>query len=149
MQAPLDPDSTVSPQPERGRSSMALAEPEMPRRGLRPHHGASMSGMSLKTRITLIVALAASTISACVYGIQHHLIFAQFLDLERKEAVDDLRRCEDAVNREVQHLSVFCADWAAWDDMYKYFGDRNAEFFTANLTDSSMANARCDAEWLV
>ena len=110
---------------------------------------APMTRMSLRTRIVLIVALVAVAFSAGGYAFQRWLVYEQILEIERKAAIDDLRRCEDAVDREIEHLVVFCADWAAWDDMYDYFDDRNSEFFTANLTDSSMANVRCDAEWLV
>ena len=45
----------------------------------------------------------------------------------------DLERCLEALNREVKYLSLFCADWAAWDDTYEFVAEPNQKYIEANL----------------
>lgn len=105
--------------------------------------------MSLRTRIALVVAAVALVFSLAGYAFQRVYLCGQFLRIGRQEAVNDLRRCEDAVEGEVRHIAVWCGDWANWDDPCRYLTDGNPEFIATNVTGVAMTNTAIDAMWLV
>ncbi|MCE9638436.1 MAG: HAMP domain-containing protein [Planctomycetes bacterium] len=108
-----------------------------------------MIRMSLQTRIAAIVAFIAVAFAVAGYAINRRFFYEQFVVIERKAAVDDLRRCEDAVKREMHHLAVWCGDWAAWDAAYSFVEGANNAFAAENITEESMKNTRCNALWFV
>lgn len=67
------------------------------------------------------------------YAIQHLLILPSFIALEQDEAKKDIRRCLDALGREVHHLSRLASDWAVWDDTYRFAKERNPDYIDSNF----------------
>jgi sensor domain CHASE-containing protein/nitrogen-specific signal transduction histidine kinase len=67
------------------------------------------------------------------YAAQRFVIFPGFLDLECEEAQKDLKRCMQAIKREIHHLDSFCHDWSAWDDTYEFAESRSENFIKSNL----------------
>jgi signal transduction histidine kinase len=105
--------------------------------------------VGLRTRIALVVAAVAAAFSAAGYVFQHRFIYEQFVDIEHRAAVDDLSRCEDAVDGEMKHLATLCADLAAREDVCRRITDGDAAVGAARRTDGPTAGERCDAVWLV
>lgn len=67
------------------------------------------------------------------YGIQRFLVFPSYVRQERIEAEKDLKRCLEALRREIHHLDALTHDWAAWDDAYEFVGSLDADFIESNL----------------
>lgn len=108
-----------------------------------------MIRLSLQTRIAATVALIAIGFSIAGYAINRRTFYDEFVALERKEAIDDLRRCEDAVTREIEHLDNWCGDWGAWEEAYTFVGDGNETFANENITDEVLRNVKINAVWYV
>jgi signal transduction histidine kinase len=53
------------------------------------------------------------------------------------------------VARERDQLAMTAADWASWDDTYRFVQDGNPEFVTTNLSEESLANLGWHAVWFV
>jgi signal transduction histidine kinase len=102
----------------------------------------------LRTRIAVVVAAVAVAFSAAGYVFQHRFIYEQFVDIEHRAAVDDLSRCEDAVDGEMKRLATLCADLAEREDVRRRFTDGDA-VPAVRPTDLPTAGERCDAVWLV
>jgi len=68
------------------------------------------------------------------YGLQRFVILPSFVELEQKEADTQLQRVMDAIQREVEHLSLLATDWSTWDDTYQYVQDKNTDYLESNLT---------------
>ena len=89
--------------------------------------------MQLKKKIVLLLTLVLGVSVLASYFIQQKTLYRSFEELERDEAVKNWQRCRQTLQREMEHLSLLCFDWAAWDDTYHYVQDKNAEFYEINL----------------
>jgi sensor domain CHASE-containing protein len=98
--------------------------------------------MSLKTRISVILLAVVACYAVLDYAIQAWGVYPSFATLEREEAVKDMDRCVEALNREIHHLDKLCGDWAPWDDTYKFAQECNKEYIESNLTPTTFKNDR-------
>jgi signal transduction histidine kinase/sensor domain CHASE-containing protein/HPt (histidine-containing phosphotransfer) domain-containing protein/DNA-binding NarL/FixJ family response regulator len=92
----------------------------------------------LRYRILLVLSgLVAVQLVIC-FAIGRMVILPNFESLEREKALTNLSRCRDAIEAEAQHLSLFGADWAAWDDTYRFVIDGNREYIHSNLDTATL-----------
>jgi sensor domain CHASE-containing protein len=92
--------------------------------------------LRIGTKLLLALATLFAALSAADYAVQHFVVMNEFNRLEESEARDDLRRCREAILRELQHQSVLTRDWSAWDDPYRYVVDHNQAFAESNLQEA-------------
>ena len=98
--------------------------------------------MTVKKKIILTVFIVV------FLSLGFHLLIDHFYDLpslkrlEVSEGGKDLKRAALAVNRELEHLSLFCYDWAESDDSYRFIKDRNQEFIDSNLMENAFLHNR-------
>ena len=97
--------------------------------------------MSLRSQIILLLTVLSVLFVAASYGVQTLVVMSAFDRLEQQQALRNARRCIEAVNRDIDNLSNFVNDWAAWDDMWNYVKDHNRAFQEANLTDDTFSVA--------
>ena len=96
--------------------------------------------MSIKSKIVLILSAFIVCYAGLNYAIQHMVIEPSFVNLEKDEATKDIRRCVQAIQREIEHLTALAHDWAAWDDTYAFVDDRNEEYIKANLVEETFTD---------
>ena len=94
----------------------------------------------LKRRVFVVLSALVAVHLAATVIIGLLVIQPSFDRLDRTEALANLRRCVDGIDREVYHVSSFCADWATWDDTYKFVADKNKDYVRANLIPESLEN---------
>lgn len=75
------------------------------------------------------------------YGVQRFVVFPAFEKLELKGAEQNLVRCEEGIQRELEHLDQMLLDWSNWDDTYQFVQDRNAKYIEANLIWESLQHS--------
>ncbi len=97
--------------------------------------------MSLRSQINLLLTGLSVLFVAASYGVQTLVVMPAFKRLEQQQSLRNARRCIEAVNRDVDNLSNFVNDWAAWDDMWNYVKDHNRAFQETNLTDNTFSVA--------
>ncbi len=100
--------------------------------------------MSLRWKIILLVVAVFALDILVALTIERKVVYPSFLSLERQEATKGLSRCVEAIRRETDYLAVFCADWAAWDDTYRFVQDGNEEFRRNNLMQETFINSHID-----
>ena len=105
-------------------------------------------GVSLKTRIALILLIMVLIHTALDYGIQRLVLMPSFINLERKGACDDMHRCIRVIDSEVRHIETLCVDWAAWDDTYRFVVDKNEEYITSNLKPSTFVDDKINVLYI-
>lgn len=89
------------------------------------------------------MVLAAFVLSGGLdYGIQRLVIMPSYVALEREEAEKNAQRFVEAINRELQLLSPSVADWAYWDETYRFAVERNADYIETNLPESALSNLK-------
>lgn len=67
------------------------------------------------------------------FGIQRFIILPSFIALEREEAITDVKRSVNALQKDIDTIDGLCWDWAAWDETYAFIETRSAEYIEANL----------------
>jgi len=105
--------------------------------------------MSLKSKVILILLCVFVLCGVVEFGIQRFIIFPSFLSLEREEAIKNVRRSVQAIQREIHHLDYLCWDWAAWDDTYEFIESRSDEYIKANLVLATFVDAKLNFIYFV
>jgi sensor domain CHASE-containing protein len=93
--------------------------------------------MNLWKKTVLIVSLTFLILTIILYFVAQNIMLRSFIELESQMASDNVRRALNALNDDIKSLSAFTADWASWDDSYKYINDLNKEYRETNLVDTS------------
>lgn len=97
--------------------------------------------MTLRSKtIWAIVTILIVTI-IILYSTFSAILIQSFQNLENKYVMKNTERVFMSLQNEVEHLSHFTDDWAAWDDTYKFVIDRNKEYIHSNLVDSTFVDS--------
>jgi sensor domain CHASE-containing protein len=96
--------------------------------------------MSLQHKVIGLIVVVLLIYGALDYTVQSRLILPSFTAIEREEALKDMNRVLQGIERETQDLVVSAADWATWDDSYRFVQDRNDAFREMNLNDTGMTS---------
>ncbi len=95
--------------------------------------------MSLRQKTLLLISILLVGLIAVLYTSLSTIILGSFVRLEQQNTRRNVQRLQEALEEELQKLSLTVEDWAAWDDTYAFIEDKNKEFVQANLVDSSFA----------
>lgn len=96
--------------------------------------------MSLRPKMSLLLGAVLTLMVSTNYLVQRYVVRPGFIEAEQAQARDDIGRCVDAINRDIEHLTVFTRDWSAWDDTYAFVEDSNEAYIKANLASTTMTN---------
>ncbi|MDQ5908676.1 MAG: two-component system, NtrC family, sensor kinase [Pseudomonadota bacterium] len=100
--------------------------------------------MSLKYKIALIVVAMFLLSGSLDYTIQNFVVLPSYVALEREEAGKNMQRVIEAINRELQLINPSVADWAYWDDTYRFAAERNADYIAVNLVNGALENLKAN-----
>ncbi|MBM9612766.1 diguanylate cyclase [Desulfobulbus rhabdoformis] len=98
--------------------------------------------MSIRRKVFVIILLLFVLLGGANFLIQRLIIFPSFLELESREASENLQRIRYAIEREIIHLDRLCRDWAIWDDSYDFIQTRSQAYIESNLGDSTLESDR-------
>ena len=63
-----------------------------------------------------------------------------YLELERREVMNEVKRAHLAMNNEFNRLHTLVQDWGPWDDTYQFAQDLDEIYVQKNLSESAMSN---------
>lgn len=95
--------------------------------------------MSIRLKVFFIILVLFALLGGADFLIQRFIIFPSFLELEYREAGENLRRIFYAIDREIVHLDRLCHDWAVWDDSYEFMEEQSPDFIASNLNAETLA----------
>lgn len=98
--------------------------------------------MSIRRKVFVLILLLFALLGGTDFLIQRFIIFPSFLELEYREAGDNLRRIVYALDREIVFLDRLCHDWAAWEDSYAFMEKQPEEFVSSNLNEETLVANR-------
>ncbi len=101
--------------------------------------------MSLQNKSLVIFAILFVSSCFMQLAIDKFFIYPSYVRLENNEAIQNLSRVKEAVNKEIERLDDLCHDWAAWDDTYEFMETGSKDYKDANLNIESFATANVDA----
>ena len=74
--------------------------------------------------------------------VQQRILLPGFADLERQAAQKDMDRVANALQRELDLLSVTARDWGNWADTYAFMQNHDQAYVAANLGDNAVTSLR-------
>jgi diguanylate cyclase (GGDEF)-like protein/PAS domain S-box-containing protein len=89
--------------------------------------------MKLRRSIVLIVSICFGLLITILFVTTQTLTYKKFNDLEDELINSNLRRSLNAVAGITSSLNILVADWANWDDTYKFVQDGNEDYIVSNL----------------
>lgn len=98
--------------------------------------------MMVRKKIILTVFIVIFISLSFDLLMEYFYVLPELETLELDEGGKDLERAVMALNRELEHLSLFCYDWAEWDDSYRFVKDNNHEFIESNLGENTFLHNR-------
>ena len=105
----------------------------------------SNSSKSLKKTETIKWIIILFSISLLLILGNHilrpNVIMPAFFELESNELQKNISRVKDGFLREVENFRRITADWAFWDDTYKFVLDTNPEYIESNITPELLEEA--------
>ncbi|MDO8269420.1 MAG: CHASE4 domain-containing protein [Candidatus Levybacteria bacterium] len=100
--------------------------------------------MSVRLKIISITVLVISLFGATIYFVGSKVLIKNYLEIEKESVIKNLERVNDAIVSITSQLDVKIADWATWDDTYKFVRDKNKAYIKSNLTSVSLQNLKID-----
>ncbi|NTV13254.1 MAG: hypothetical protein HGA96_04900 [Desulfobulbaceae bacterium] len=96
--------------------------------------------MRLKGKLALLLLALTLLFLIINWAIHTYVIMPGFLEVERDQAIESIKRTDTALNRDIAALDGICTDWAAWDDAYQFITDHNSAFSKSNLVEETFPN---------
>lgn len=96
--------------------------------------------MSIRTKVFLIIFVLFAALGIADFFVQRFIIYPSFLELEHREAGENLQRIFHAIDRETYHVERLCRDWATWNDSHNFMATGYEGFIESNLSDDSLDN---------
>jgi diguanylate cyclase (GGDEF)-like protein len=97
--------------------------------------------MKLRNKVLIAIGLAWAAFLIVTYIGSRTFLEASFLQLEQERIERDLARIDQALIQVNYSLFTFTADWAHWNDLYRFMQDKNPRFPTNNLTLTAFVNS--------
>ena len=89
--------------------------------------------MKLHTKTFLIVFATLICLTAALYIVSRGVLFSGFYLVEQADTKRNVDRAVDAIQSAVDNLSTKAADWANWDDTYRFINDHNQDYIKGNV----------------
>jgi len=105
--------------------------------------------MSLSAKVISILILAALVFAGLQLVMERFVVQPRFVELEREGAQKDIEQCVSALEREIDRLDRWCAEWAARDDTYAFVADENPAYPAAHLTFATFSENRVDLIYFI
>jgi len=96
--------------------------------------------MKLRTKIPLLIGIVLLLLIVALYATLHLLTLRSFRALEEKEINRNLERVTDALQNEINRISMVAGDYAAWDDCYEFAATHSQKFISDNITPDALTN---------
>jgi signal transduction histidine kinase len=100
--------------------------------------------MTLRTRMSLIMLVAAVVMAVASAGVLNLTILPSFEALEIQEASRNTQRLERTLQAEAETLGRAVNDWSKWDEMAAFAEGNNPGFPAINITADVLENLKVD-----
>ncbi|GMW01110.1 MAG: hypothetical protein AMXMBFR84_22470 [Candidatus Hydrogenedentota bacterium] len=93
--------------------------------------------MRIRTKTGLVFVGVVAPLVCAVYAISQIILLRHFSQIEVADARRTIVQVENVLKARVEDLSVRVADWANWDETYRFLQDANQSFVVQNLNSES------------
>lgn len=89
--------------------------------------------MTLRRKNLLATGATLLMLVSVLVFASSRILMAGFAVLERQATESDVVRANEAISANIAPMDLLCADWAGWDDTYRYIADHNRQYVDVNL----------------
>lgn len=90
--------------------------------------------MTIRKKAILILVVTLIALVVVLVGVLSRVIEHGFAQVELDDARKNMARVQQVFHQNVDGICSKAADWAYWDDAYRFVADKNEEFVKSNLT---------------
>lgn len=98
--------------------------------------------MTLRQKVLLFVAIGMIASLSLLFLVSHYFLFQGYSAEEDREMQLDTKRALAAFSTRLTEMSLSSADYARWDDTYRFVRDGNAAYIRSNLVPNTFSNLR-------
>jgi signal transduction histidine kinase/DNA-binding response OmpR family regulator len=98
--------------------------------------------MTLRRRTLIIIGTTLAGLNFVLYGIAATLLLDNSLQAETQDVRQVMKGALGVFAQNLEQFNDRFADWAVWDDNYRFVQDGNPEFIRSNLGDTPLQNIR-------
>lgn len=98
--------------------------------------------MTLRKKTLLIIGVTLVSMMVALYIIFSNILLSNLAKLEEEATRHVVKQALDAIYNDINNLELKVADWAVWDDTYRFIEDANDAYVKSNLADSSFTEPR-------
>ena len=100
--------------------------------------------MSLQQKVSVTLLSVTTVLALLSYVILNAVVSPAFDNLEMQAAKTNLIRVDRAIAAELDNLRRISADWAPWDDSYRYIQGEYPAFEKSNLATTTLVELHVD-----
>lgn len=97
---------------------------------------------TLRKKTIIIICATILGLIALLYVLSQIILIGTFVQLEEKNAQQNMERGKNAITDDINRLDSTAIDWAAWDDSYNFVQNGNEAYIESNLDPSTLINLR-------
>lgn len=98
--------------------------------------------MTIRKKTLVIIGSTFIGLVVALFLISQSILLDSFVALEEQDTRRNVSRVLTSLSDDLVSLDTMAADWATWDDTYRFIEGDNAEYIEANLVDGAFTNMR-------
>ncbi|OEU43539.1 ATPase [Methanosarcina sp. Ant1] len=87
----------------------------------------------------LIITLFIFAVLTAAFTLTHNMQLSNFLELEQNDTLKNVERVQNAIAIQQKDLDYLVADWACWNESYRFVEDRNQRFIHETIKNETLA----------
>jgi sensor domain CHASE-containing protein/signal transduction histidine kinase/HAMP domain-containing protein len=91
------------------------------------------------SRKVLIITLFIFAVLTAAFTLTHSMQLSNFLELEQNDTLKNVERVQNAIAIQQKDLDYLVADWACWNESYRFVEDRNQRFINETIKNETLA----------
>ncbi len=97
-----------------------------------------MSRIDISKKV-LIITLFIFAVLTAAFTLTHNMQLSNFLELEQNDTLKNVERVQNAIAIQQKDLDYLVADWACWNESYRFVEDRNQRFIHETIKNETLA----------
>ncbi|MEI6156963.1 MAG: CHASE4 domain-containing protein, partial [Atribacterota bacterium] len=93
--------------------------------------------MNIKGKVLFSLLLAVALLVSVIYGLVRVIMLRNVYEMEKRYMQVNIERVTGSVLDTLRGLSRTSADWASWDDTYKFVQNGNPDYIQNNMVDGT------------
>jgi PAS domain S-box-containing protein len=98
--------------------------------------------MGLRYLTFRITSLTIALTVVGLYLVSRFVFLSNFVEMERKLVANDVKRAHNALTVSVNRIGLLAADWATWDEAFRFMAEGGQDFLDSNLTRETFVKQR-------